>query len=34
MNGRETIASAGRDAFHRVPESFAKKWDTAERVPT
>ena len=26
--------SAGRDAFHCVPEMFAKKWDAVERVPT
>jgi hypothetical protein len=25
---------SGRDAFHRVPEILARKWDAMERVPT
>jgi len=25
---------SGKDAFHRVPDDIAKKWDAVERVPT
>src|SRR5262245_39013149 len=30
----ELSSGAGRDAFHRVPESSGGKWDAVERVPT
>jgi hypothetical protein len=26
--------TSGRDAFHRVPDLFPKKWDAVERVLT